>query len=56
MLIKTYHARPKKNLKVMEVLENAIMCDSYKSNMMQDVHKLTNHCNQEQEKMKKTLK
>ncbi len=37
----------------MEVSKNAIMCDSYKSNMMQDMHKLTNHYNQEQEKMKK---
>ncbi len=41
-----------KNPKMMEVLENAILCDSYKSTM-QDMHKLTNHCNQEQEKMKK---
>jgi len=33
---KTHHARPKKKKhpKVMEVLENAIMCDNYKSNMM----------------------
>jgi hypothetical protein len=38
---------------VKEVLENAIMCDNYKSNMMHNMHKLTNHCNQEQEKMKK---
>jgi uncharacterized protein YycO len=28
------------------------MCDSDESNMMQDMHKLTNHYNQEQEKMK----
>jgi hypothetical protein len=36
----------------MEVLKNAIMCDSYKSNMMQDMHKLTNNCNKKQKKMK----
>jgi len=44
--------KKKKTPKVMEVFKNAIMCDSYKSNMMQDMHKLTKQCNKKQEKMK----
>jgi hypothetical protein len=44
--------KKKKNPNGVEFFLNAIICDSYKSNMMQDMHKLTNHCNQEQEKMK----